>query len=155
MLLLVFFVGILAFTGWLAWPRGGNAQDDAQDVDEWDEDEGLPTGEGGAGVSGSHYQPAPPSDGRYSLEDTIYEMPPVLRGTAHPEHVLSGAAPEATDYDLRTVGEREADALAQMELRLDNALDALAYAVKRIDALERTVAAHADALTVINLREGL
>jgi len=37
MLMLVFFVGILTFVGWLAWPRGGAAQD----VDEWDEvDEG-------------------------------------------------------------------------------------------------------------------
>ena len=41
MLMLVFFVGILTFAGWLAWPRGGAAQDAAQDVDEWDEvDEG-------------------------------------------------------------------------------------------------------------------
>lgn len=91
-------------------------------------------------MSGSHYAPDPT---------------PTRVCIGSPDHVLSGAAPEATDYDLRTVGEREADALAQMELRLDNALDALAYAVKRIDALERTVAAHADALTVINLREGL
>lgn len=46
-LMLVFFVSILAFTFWLASPRG-NAQGDAgQDVVEWDEDEGLPTGTGG------------------------------------------------------------------------------------------------------------
>lgn len=41
-------------------------------------------------MSGSHGQPEPLRDARYSLEDTIYELPPVIRGEAHREHVLSG-----------------------------------------------------------------
>lgn len=91
------------------------------------------------------------------MSDSHYAPDPTPRRVCigSPDHILSGAAPETTRYDLRTAPEHEADALAQMELRLDNALDALAYAVKRIDALERTVAAHADRLTVLALKEGL
>lgn len=33
-------------------------------------------------------------------------------------------APESTQYDLRTVGQREADELAALRMRLDNAVDA-------------------------------
>lgn len=62
-------------------------------------------------------------------------------------------------YDLRTADQCEADALAQLALRVDNLVDALEVAARRIDRLEALVAAqraaierHADALTVINLR---
>ena len=63
--------------------------------------------------------------------------------------------PERTEYDLRTATQHEADALAQLALRIDNLVDALVYTVRRIDVLERTVAAHADRLTVLALKEGL
>ena len=49
-----------------------------------------------------------------------------------------GAPPpeERTCYDLRTVPEREAEALAQLELRLDNLLDVVERQARRIRALE-------------------
>jgi cbb3-type cytochrome oxidase subunit 3 len=45
-LMLLFFVGVVAFAAWLLWPRKNAQGDAAQPVGEWDEDEGLPTGEG-------------------------------------------------------------------------------------------------------------
>ena len=73
-------------------------------------------------------------------------------------------APDGDDYtyDLRTVTEREADELTALRLEVAALADALNYANGRADALERRVNAledaasrHADALTVIQLREGL
>ena len=73
-------------------------------------------------------------------------------------------APDGDDYtyDLRTVTEREADELTALRLEVAALADALNYANGRADALERRVKAledaasrHADALTVIQLREGL
>lgn len=43
------------------------------------------------------------------------------------------------DRDLRTGPERDADALAQLALRIDNLVDALAYANKRVDDLTRAM----------------
>ena len=70
--------------------------------------------------------------------------------------------PERTCYDLRTVPEREADELTTLRLEVAALAAALNYANGRADALERRVNAledaasrHADALTVIQLREGL
>ena len=102
-------------------------------------------------MSGSHYAPDP---WRYGLEDTIYEMTPVTSVTSPPQ---ANGAP-----DLRTGPEREADELAALRLEVAALTDALNYANGRADALERRVKAledaasrHADALTVIQLREGL
>ena len=47
-----------------------------------------------------------------------------------------GSGDERTQYDLRTVTEREADALAQLELRLENLLDVVERHARRIRALE-------------------
>ena len=69
---------------------------------------------------------------------------------------------ERTQYDLRTVTEREADELAALGMRLDNAVDAVNVTALRVSRLEELVAVQraaierlADALTVIQLREGL
>ena len=69
---------------------------------------------------------------------------------------------ESTRYDLRTLSEHEADELAALRLEVAALADALNYANGRADSLERRVNAledaasrHADALTVIQLREGL
>ena len=43
---------------------------------------------------------------------------------------------ERTRYDLRTVTEREGEALAQLELRLENLLDVVERQARRIRALE-------------------
>ena len=103
-------------------------------------------------MSGSHYAPDP---WRYGLEDTIYEMTPVTSVTSPPPA-------EATQYDLRTVTEREADELAGLGMRLDNAVAAVNVTALRVSRLEELVAVQraaierlADALTVIQLREGL
>ena len=73
-------------------------------------------------------------------------------------------APDGDDYtyDLRTPPEREADELAALRVEVARLADALNYANGRADALERRVKAledaasrQADALTVIQLREGL
>ena len=74
----------------------------------------------------------------------------------------TGPAPESTCYDLRTATEHEADELAALRMRLDNAVDALEVTALRVSRLEELVAVQreaierqADALTVIQLREGL
>ena len=86
-------------------------------------------------MSGSHNGQPPAPDARYS---------------------------ESTCYDLRTVTEREADELTALRLEVAALADALNYANGRADSLERRVNAledaasrHADALTVLQLREGL
>ena len=61
-------------------------------------------------MSGSHHAPEPGRDGRYSLEDTIYDLP----------------GPDA----LRPLSD-----LRQAALRMDNLEEALAYLAKRMDEL--------------------
>ena len=87
-------------------------------------------------MSGSHYAPPPAPDARYS-ESTCYDLTPP--DALHP----------LTD-------------IAALRLEVAALADALNYANGRADALERRVKAledaasrHADALTVIQLREGL
>ena len=70
--------------------------------------------------------------------------------------------PERTCYDLRTVPEREAEAQAQLELRLDNLLDVVERHARRIRALEVKSAAlreavilHADLLQHYRLTAGI
>ena len=82
-------------------------------------------------MSGSHYAPEPP-------------------GKPRPD--------ETTCYDLTTPDERD----AQLALRVDNAVDAVEVTALRVNRLEELVAVQraaierlADALTVIQLREGL
>ena len=98
-------------------------------------------------MSGSHHAPEP-SENRGPL--TVDDLLATVRDVP------------GTQYDLRTVTEREADELAALRLEVAALTDALNYANGRADALERRVKAleeaasrHADALTVIQLREGL
>ena len=69
---------------------------------------------------------------------------------------------EATLYDLRTVTERDADRLAQLELRIDNLLDVAerqAQRLRRLEvenvALREAVALHADLLQHYRLTAGI
>ena len=75
-----------------------------------------------------------------------------------------GAPPpeERTYYDLRTAPEREAEAQAQLELRLDNLVDVcerLAQRIVRLEAentaLREAVALHADLLQHYRLAAGI
>ena len=75
-----------------------------------------------------------------------------------------GAPPpdERTRYDLRTVTEREGEALAQLELRLENLLDVVERQARRIRALEvenkalrEAVERHADLLQHYRLAAGI
>ena len=70
--------------------------------------------------------------------------------------------PERTCYDLRTVPEREADAQAQLELRLDNIIDVVERQARRLRALEvenkalrEAVERHADLLQHYRLAAGI
>lgn len=124
-------------------------------------------------MSGSHHAPEPGRDGRYSLEDTIYDLP----------------QPDALRplSDLRRVAlrvDKLEEALAVMTKRLDDLTSAVisdlgrtsheterlrgeldgvnrvavtaqtqgAAHERRLAALERTVAYQADALQVLRLR---
>ena len=98
-------------------------------------------------MSGSHYAPEP-SENRGPL--TVDDLLATVRDVP------------GTQYDLRTVTEREADELAALGMRLDNAVDAVNVTALRVSRLEELVAVQraaierlADALTVIQLREGL
>ena len=106
-------------------------------------------------MSGSHNGQPPAPDARYNRDAMTAAAAAFNRAAAAPPA-------EATQYDLRTVTEREADELAALRLEVAALTDALNYANGRADALERRVKAleeaasrHADALTVIQLREGL
>jgi len=104
-------------------------------------------------VSGSHGAPEPPADGPIYQADTE-------RLAAR--QWQRGNGDERTQYDLRTVTEREADALAQLELRLDNLVDVcerLAQRIVRLEAentaLREAVALHADLLQHYRLAAGI
>jgi hypothetical protein len=80
---------------------------------------------------------------RYSLEDTIYDLPG--------EGLHISPPTEQTCYDLRTPKQQAADELAAVNLRVDKLVDALYYAgqerkrqaeeirrlTTRVEALER------------------
>ena len=89
-------------------------------------------------MSGSHGRPEPPRDGRYGLEDTIYEMEPVTPAPAAPMPVLrmvggklyvdkvkieaaaDGHAPEAKTEPDCTVWPAKVDArLAALEAQVE------------------------------------
>ena len=98
-------------------------------------------------MSGSHYAPEPTGP---------FAPPPSWTGGG-----LS-AGGESTHYDLRTVTEREADADAQLALRIDNLLDAHEHLAQRVSALERenkalreAVTLHADLLQHYRLTAGI
>ena len=102
-------------------------------------------------MSGSHGAP-PPADGPIYQADTE-------RLTARRWQRLDD---EGTQYDLRTVSEREADALAQLGLRLDNLVDVaerLAQRIARLEAenkaLREAVSRHADLLQHYRLTAGI
>ena len=98
-------------------------------------------------MSGSHYASEPTGP---------FAPPPNWTGGG-----LS-AGNESTHYDLRTVTEREADRLAQLELRMDNLLDAHEHLAQRVYALEaankalrEAVERHADLLQHYRLKAGI
>ena len=69
---------------------------------------------------------------------------------------------ETTQYDLRTAPQHEADELAALRVEVARLADALNYETRArleleriVKALEGVISHHADALTVIQLREGL
>ena len=104
-------------------------------------------------MSGSHYAPEPPADGPIYQADTE-------RLAAR--QWQRGNGDERTQYDLRTVTEREADADAQLALRIDNLLDAHEHLAQRVSALERenkalreAVSVHADLLQHYRLKAGI
>ena len=98
-----------------------------------------------------------------ALDSRLAELRTALRVSGHGSAARIEPPPaEATQYDLRTVTEREADELAGLGMRLDNAVDAVNVTALRVSRLEELVAVQraaierlADALTVIQLREGL
>ena len=104
-------------------------------------------------MSGRHYAPEPPADGPIYQADTE-------RLAAR--QWQRGNGDERTQYDLRTVTEREADADAQLALRIDNLLDAHEHLAQRVSALERenkalreAVSVHADLLQHYRLKAGI
>ena len=104
-------------------------------------------------MSGSHYAAEPPADGPIYQADTE-------RLAAR--QWQRGNGDERTQYDLRTVTEREADADAQLALRIDNLLDAHEHLAQRVSALERenkalreAVSVHADLLQHYRLKAGI
>ena len=73
-------------------------------------------------------------------------------------------APDGDDYtyDLRTLPERDADELAALRVEVARLAEAVNYETRArleleriVKALEGVISHHADALTVIQLREGL
>ena len=103
-------------------------------------------------MSGSHYAAEPRADGPIYQADTE-------RLAARQWQRLDD---EGTQYDLRTVSEREADALAQLGLRLDNLVDVAERLAQRIARLEaenkaprEAVSRHADLLQHYRLTAGI
>ena len=106
-------------------------------------------------MSGSHNGQPPAPDARYNRDAMTAAARAFNRAAAAPPA-------ESTCYDLRTATEREADELAALGMRLDNAVDAVNVTALRVSRLEELVAVQraaierlADALRVIQLREGL
>ena len=104
-------------------------------------------------MSGSHYAAEPPADGQIYQADTE-------RLAAR--QWQRGNGDERTQYDLRTVAEREDDRLAQLELRIDNLVDAHEHLTQRVYALEaankalrEVVERHADLLQHYRLTAGI
>ena len=73
-------------------------------------------------------------------------------------------APDGDDYtyDLRTLPERDADELAALRVEVARLAEAVNYETRArleleriVKALEGVISHHADALTVLQLREGL
>ena len=106
-------------------------------------------------MSGSHYAPPPAPDARYNRdamtaaaaafnraaaappdESTRYSLPPVLRGAAHPEHVLSGALPPQPEPDARTYDQRTDDRLRTLEAQMHGLRNHIALLVDRLNRLE-------------------
>ena len=142
-------------------------------------------------MSGSHYAPEPPSLHRPD-ETTCSDLDAMAAIAAMLGRALSdppadgpiyqadterlaarqwqrGNGDERTQYDLRTVTEREADALAQLELRFDNLVDVCERQAQRIarleaenrareaenKALREAVTLHADLLQHCRLTAGI
>ena len=111
-------------------------------------------------MSGSHYAAEPRADGRYTLKDTLYELP-----AAQPGRRAHLAAPEpepdCTVWTKRV--EMRLDALeADAGLRLDNLVDVaerLAQRIARLEAenkaLREAVSRHADLLQHYCLMAGI
>ena len=91
-------------------------------------------------MSGSHYAPEPVGKPNPSaaMSELRREFGAYFDAVANPDAWVreQRSGGEVTQYDLRTVTEREADALAQLELRLENLLDVVERHARRIRALE-------------------
>jgi hypothetical protein len=102
-------------------------------------------------MSGSHNGQPPAPDARYNRDAMTAAAAAFNRAATAPPA-------ESTCYDLRTVGERE----AELAMRMDNLADRDEYRERRIHALEaqvkalETVAAqHADVLQLVRLHLGI
>ena len=117
-------------------------------------------------MSGSHYAPEPVGKPNPSaaMSELRREFGAYFDAVATPDAWVreQRSGGEVTQYDLRTVTEREGEALAQLELRLDNLVDVcerLAQRIMRLEAentaLREAVALHADLLQHYRLEEGI
>ena len=84
-------------------------------------------------MSGSHYAPEPPSLHRPD-ETTCSDLDAMAAIAAMLGRALSDPPADGPIYQADT--EREADALAQLELRLENLLDVVERQARRIRGLE-------------------
>ena len=117
-------------------------------------------------MSGSHGAPEPQGKQRPSdaMSELRREFGAYFDAIADPDAWVreQRSGGERTQYDLRTVTEREADADAQLALRIDNLLDAHEHLAQRVSALERenkalreAVSVHADLLQHYRLKAGI
>ena len=106
----------------------------------------------------AHDPAAKPVRGYSVIDD--YELRNTPPPPADPAHdTLAGLygypTPDPARYDCRTLQERERDEMAVLRLEHESLREAHAYLVRRVEALERTIAAHADVLQVYRLERGV
>ena len=117
-------------------------------------------------MSGSHYAPEPVGKPNPSaaMSELRSEFGAYFDAVANPDAWVreQRSGGEVTQYDLRTVAEREDDRLAQLELRIDNLLDVAerqAQRLRRLEvenvALREAVERHADLLQHCRLTAGI
>ena len=117
-------------------------------------------------MSGSHYAPEPVGKPNPSaaMSELRREFGAYFDAVANPDAWVreQRSGGEVTQYDLRTVAEREDDRLAQLELRIDNLVDVCEHLAQRVCALEaankalrEAVERHADLLQHYRLQAGI
>ena len=103
-------------------------------------------------MSGSHYAPEPVGKPNPSaaMSELRREFGAYFDAVANPDAWVreQRSGGEVTQYDLRTVAEREDDRLAQLELRIDNLIDVVERQAQRIARLEAKNAAPCEAVTL-------